>query len=217
MTTINLQTLYPLKFGSNCFLSISMAPKCHLQHVTKGYPFMTCVMKVHAGSFWQNTVRKVLNKCHGVYSFRMDENGMVEISGTVNPAFILKMLEKAGNKAKLHWFQFGECSSNLFMPINQDGRFLQAGNLSRPNPPSQQKVIGSSSATNPNHGYQFPYYNQRHDYDRRAYHPNHHYQHYYRSHEHDYQYNYGQMHDGKKQIHYRQTGADGDMGCCRMM
>ncbi|KAL6536679.1 hypothetical protein OROMI_026260 [Orobanche minor] len=157
----------------------------------------------------------------------MDENGVVEISGTVNPDFILKTLEKAGNKAKLHWFQFGECSSNLFMPINQDGRFLQAGNLSRPNPPSQQKAIGSSSAPNPkapgsssatnlNHGYQFPYYNQRHDYDHPDYHPNHHYQHYYRSHEHDYQYNYGQMHEGK-QICYRQTVADGDMGCCRMM
>ncbi|KAM7498955.1 hypothetical protein LguiA_023369 [Lonicera macranthoides] len=46
----------------------------------------------------------------------MDEDGKVEVSGTVNPKQLLKMLAKAGKRAEVCWFQFGECSSNLYVP-----------------------------------------------------------------------------------------------------
>ena len=46
----------------------------------------------------------------------MDEDGKVEVSGTVNPKQLPKMLAKVGKRAEVCWFQFGECSSNLHMP-----------------------------------------------------------------------------------------------------
>ncbi|KAA8527034.1 hypothetical protein F0562_008737 [Nyssa sinensis] len=61
----------------------------------------------------------------GISNFRMDEDGMVEVSGTVDPSLLMKMLAKAGNRAELCWFQFGQCSSNLFIP---DRRGSYGGN-----------------------------------------------------------------------------------------
>ncbi|CAN4091518.1 unnamed protein product [Withania somnifera] len=46
----------------------------------------------------------------------MNTDGMVDISGTVYPNKFLKILRKARTKAELCHFQFGECSSNLFLP-----------------------------------------------------------------------------------------------------
>ncbi|CAK9148841.1 unnamed protein product [Ilex paraguariensis] len=46
----------------------------------------------------------------------MNEEGMVEVSGTVDPSLLLKILAKAGKRAEVCWFQFGQCSSNLYMP-----------------------------------------------------------------------------------------------------
>lgn len=73
----------------------------------------------------------------------MNGDGMIEVSGNVDPKLLLKRLSKAGKKAELCWFQFGECSTNLF--INQsdyyyggqlgyygrqlDGRFLHYGDI----------------------------------------------------------------------------------------
>lgn len=51
-----------------------------------------------------------------VANFRMNTDGTVEISGTVDPKKILKILKKAKSKAELCHFQFGECSTNLFLP-----------------------------------------------------------------------------------------------------
>lgn len=124
----------------------------------------------------------------------MDDNGVIEISGTVEPDMLLKMLGKAGNKAELQWLQFGECSTNLFMPTNHsntiggqgskiypyDGRYLHSGNLPRPMLPSQennhhqhhQKIAYDHPhhydqyAHNQNHQYTLNYdgYDQNHDY-----------------------------------------------------
>lgn len=45
----------------------------------------------------------------------MDEDGLVEISGIADPN---RLLQKIGRswRVKLQWFQFGQCSNNLFMP-----------------------------------------------------------------------------------------------------
>lgn len=51
-----------------------------------------------------------------VSNFRMNEDGAVEISGTVDPMLLLKVLGKIGKSAKLLDWKFGECSSNLDMP-----------------------------------------------------------------------------------------------------
>ncbi|KAL6999135.1 hypothetical protein U1Q18_000297 [Sarracenia purpurea var. burkii] len=49
----------------------------------------------------------------------MDEDGRIEVSGTVDPSLLLKMLAKAGKGAEICWWQFGQCSSNLFIPENR--------------------------------------------------------------------------------------------------
>ncbi|GFZ21911.1 hypothetical protein Acr_29g0010730 [Actinidia rufa] len=46
----------------------------------------------------------------------MDEDGRIEVSGMVDPSLLLKMLAKAGKKAEICWWQFGQCSSNLYIP-----------------------------------------------------------------------------------------------------
>ncbi|CAK9135170.1 unnamed protein product [Ilex paraguariensis] len=84
---------------------------------TENYAFMTCVLRVNTRSQgWQKTLMNMLNSVQGVSNFRMNEDGMVKISGTVNPNHLLKMLAKGGKRAEMCWFQFGECSSNLYMP-----------------------------------------------------------------------------------------------------
>ncbi|XP_020553995.1 uncharacterized protein LOC110013009 [Sesamum indicum] len=167
-----------------------MAPKYNLQELSKDHPFMTCLVKVNTRSSGQKTVAKVLQKCHGIYSFRMDDDGLVEISGTVDPNLLLKMVGKSGRKAELRWLQFGECSSNLFMPMNQggvnnsyDGRYLHAGNLPRAKLPSHDAL--RSSAHNQKHDYQIAY-DDKHDYDQDRRDWNYHYQHTY-DHNQDYQ------------------------------
>lgn len=46
----------------------------------------------------------------------MNEEGLVRISGIADPNELLKSFEKRGRKAKLVWFQYGQCSDNLFGP-----------------------------------------------------------------------------------------------------
>ncbi|GAA0144109.1 hypothetical protein LIER_04637 [Lithospermum erythrorhizon] len=55
----------------------------------------------------------------GVYNFKMIGNGKIIVSGKVDPTKLLKFIAKAGKTAEVLWWQFGECSSNLFLPINQ--------------------------------------------------------------------------------------------------
>ncbi|KAK4439731.1 hypothetical protein Salat_0308000 [Sesamum alatum] len=169
-----------------------MAPKYNLQELSRDHPFMTCLVKMNTRSSWQKTLAKVLQKCHGIYSFRMDDDGLVEISGAVDPNLLLKMVGKSGGKAELRWLQFGECSSNLFMPMNQggasysDGRYLHAGNLPRAKLPSHEAL--RSSAYNQKHDYQITYDDKR-DYGQDARDWNYRYQHTY-DHNQDYQHGY---------------------------
>ncbi|XAR56762.1 hypothetical protein NMG60_11037349 [Bertholletia excelsa] len=44
---------------------------------------------------------------------------MTEVSGTVDPALLLKRLGKAGEHVELWWWQFGQCSSKLCLPQPQ--------------------------------------------------------------------------------------------------
>ncbi|KAL3851156.1 hypothetical protein ACJIZ3_013038 [Penstemon smallii] len=79
--------------------------------------FMTCVLRVNYQTpRWQKAVRGVLRSSRGVRSFKMDAYGLVEVSGVVDPNLLIKNLGKAGRGAQLCWFQFGQCSSNLFLP-----------------------------------------------------------------------------------------------------
>lgn len=137
----------------------------------------------------------------------MDDNGVVEISGTANPSLLLKMLGRAGKSAELCWFQFGECSSNLFMATNDDGRYLHASNLSRPKLPSQT-----------NHGYDHTHHYSPHQY---AFYDRHHqHQHCDHTHNKPYQSGYGQ---GRNHAQYRSSslqsrgGGGDDVGCCTVM
>ncbi|XP_057765550.1 uncharacterized protein LOC130986225 [Salvia miltiorrhiza] len=198
-TTITLSSKIFLPMG---FFS-STAPKYYLNRVTSKYPFMTCVVRVNTQSQWQRTVARVLDKCHGVHSFRMDDYGVIEISGTVDPSLLLKMLGRAGRSVELCWFQFGECSSNLFMPTNpgegstysRDGRYLHASSLSQPKLPSinnQNCVFDHDNC----------YYN-KHDYNHgHGYH-----------HQQGYEHQSGYSH-GRNQTQNR--GGE-DIGCCRVM
>ncbi|XP_073298746.1 heavy metal-associated isoprenylated plant protein 33-like [Primulina huaijiensis] len=84
--------------------------------------FMTCILRVNVQTpGWQKAVRRVLSSSKGVRSFKMDEYGTVEVSGIVDPKSLLKKLGKAGNRAQLRWFQYGQCSDNLFLPYQNSG------------------------------------------------------------------------------------------------
>lgn len=149
---------------------------------------------------------------------------MVEISGTVNPSLLLKMLGRAGRSAELCWFQFGECSSNLFVATNdvgygggstcsRDGRYLHASNLSRPTLPSQTNYgYDHNHHYSSHHDFQFPYYDHSHDYHHR------HQQHCDHTHNRPYQSGYGQ---GRNHAQYRssslQSRGGEDIGCCTVM
>ncbi|KAL8033464.1 hypothetical protein ABFX02_13G160400 [Erythranthe guttata] len=81
--------------------------------------FMTCILRVNYQTpKWQKAVRGVLSSSKGVRSFKMDEYGTVEVSGMVDPNLLIKRLGKAGRAAELCWFQFGQCSTNLFLSSN---------------------------------------------------------------------------------------------------
>ncbi|CAI9778839.1 unnamed protein product [Fraxinus pennsylvanica] len=78
--------------------------------------FMTCIIKVDTRSRgWQQAVSRVMRSSQ-VRNFKMDKEGIVEVCGVVNPKKLLKALGKGRKRAKLCWFQFGECSSNLLGP-----------------------------------------------------------------------------------------------------
>ncbi|TMW96917.1 hypothetical protein EJD97_006551 [Solanum chilense] len=81
------------------------------------YPsFMTCILRININADrWQRTIAKVLKNVD-VTNFRMNTDGTMEISGSVYPNKFLKILKKARNKAELCHLQFGQCSTNLFLP-----------------------------------------------------------------------------------------------------
>lgn len=84
---------------------------------TFGYSFMSCKLRVDTrSSGWQRTVRKVLSGIRGVYNFKMDVDGLVQVSGMIDPYVLLNKIGKAGNRAELVWLQYGDCSSYLDMP-----------------------------------------------------------------------------------------------------
>ncbi|KAL3531680.1 hypothetical protein ACH5RR_005201 [Cinchona calisaya] len=81
----------------------------------RDYAFMTCSIKVNTRSpGWQRTVSRVLSKIHGVGTCKMDEYGVIQVSGIVSPEILIKNLSKAGRKAELLWLQYGQCCSNLY-------------------------------------------------------------------------------------------------------
>ncbi|KAL7202158.1 hypothetical protein ACSBR1_033771 [Camellia fascicularis] len=88
----------------------------------ENYAFTTCILRVNVRTNgWQKIVSTVLSNIQGgLNNFRMDEDGRIEVSGTVDPSLLLKILAKAGNRAELCWWQFGQCSSNLYIPEYRD-------------------------------------------------------------------------------------------------
>ncbi|KAK4417994.1 hypothetical protein Salat_2212100 [Sesamum alatum] len=79
------------------------------------YILQTCIIKVNPSKpGWQKAVLAILRNCKGA-RFKMDQDGVVELSGIADPNQLLKKISKS-SRVELHWFQFGQCSSNLFMP-----------------------------------------------------------------------------------------------------
>lgn len=46
----------------------------------------------------------------------MHDDGLLQVSGTLDPVLLLKVLAKSGKAAKLVDWKFGGCSRNLIMP-----------------------------------------------------------------------------------------------------
>lgn len=74
-----------------------------------------------------------------VRSFQMDEEGMVEINGIGNPEIVLKKISRSSN-IELHWYQFGQCSANLFMQQQQQLQQKEKETSSLPNNNSNNKA-----------------------------------------------------------------------------
>ncbi|XP_058218855.1 uncharacterized protein LOC131329628 [Rhododendron vialii] len=87
-------------------------------HAEENYAFMTCILRVDVkAAGWQKVVSLALSNIRGVRNFKMVEDGKIEVSGTVDPNQLLKMLaSKAGKKLNICLWQFGECHSNLYLP-----------------------------------------------------------------------------------------------------
>lgn len=94
----------------------------------RNYAFVTCGIKVNTrSSGWQRTVRSVLSKIRGVRDCRMDEYGVIQVSGIVSPELLIKKLSKAGTKAELLWLQYGQYSSNFYASMPLPNRSSYAG------------------------------------------------------------------------------------------
>ncbi|MCD7466744.1 hypothetical protein HAX54_003749 [Datura stramonium] len=95
--------------------------------------FMVCVIRVKVRSHgWQKAVNRVLRSTNGVRQFKLVEDGKVIVSGMVDPSLLMKNLAKSGKSAELEWIQYGQCSSNLFLPpqppkAQNNGPFSQGG------------------------------------------------------------------------------------------
>ncbi|GFP93629.1 hypothetical protein PHJA_001507300 [Phtheirospermum japonicum] len=77
--------------------------------------FTTFIIKVNPSKAgWQKRVIKLLKNCKGA-RFKMDGEGVVEVSVISNPMRLMKKIGKSG-KVELHWIQYGQCCTNLFMP-----------------------------------------------------------------------------------------------------
>ncbi|KAM3396337.1 hypothetical protein P3S68_005343 [Capsicum galapagoense] len=79
--------------------------------------FMVCVIKIKIrSSGWQKAITRVLSSCDGVRQTKLTEDGKVMVSGIVDPNLLMKNLAKVNKSAELEWIQFGQCSTNLFLP-----------------------------------------------------------------------------------------------------
>ncbi|KAL7123449.1 hypothetical protein ACP275_01G105400 [Erythranthe tilingii] len=98
--------------------------------------FMTFIVKVDTSKEWERKVSKLIKSCKGP-RFKMDREGVVELSGIGYPDQVLKKIGKSRRKVELLWFQFGECSANLFMPETRKN-------------PIQEKPVDSNNNNNNN-------------------------------------------------------------------
>ncbi|EPS65069.1 hypothetical protein M569_09710 [Genlisea aurea] len=62
---------------------------------------------------WQRSVNSILRMCQGA-RFKMDGEGLVEVSGVTNP---MRVLRRVGisRTMTLQWFQYGQCCKYLNM------------------------------------------------------------------------------------------------------
>uniref|UniRef100_A0A0E0F9I6 HMA domain-containing protein n=1 Tax=Oryza meridionalis TaxID=40149 RepID=A0A0E0F9I6_9ORYZ len=84
----------------------------------------TCVLKVNIHcDGCQKKVKKILHKIEGVYQTSIDaEQGKVTVSGLVDPATIIKKLNKAGKPAELWGSKVGVAAVNSqFQKLHLDG------------------------------------------------------------------------------------------------
>ncbi|KAL6500204.1 hypothetical protein OROHE_025570 [Orobanche hederae] len=119
--------------------------------------FMTLVFKVNpikAG--WHKAIISLLKRCKGA-RFKMDQEGVVEVSGMSNPYKVLKKIGES-SRLEIQWYQFGECSSNLFMP---ESKKVDADAEKKPNNCNPHPYYSDNNNNNNNSLVYLPLYNNR--------------------------------------------------------
>ncbi|CAA2938077.1 heavy metal-associated isoprenylated plant 33-like [Olea europaea subsp. europaea] len=88
----------------------------------------TCVLKVNVHcDGCKHKVKKILQKIDGVYTTKIDaEQGKVTVSGNVDPATLIKKLEKSGKHAEL--WGAPKANNNQQNALNNQFKNLQIGN-----------------------------------------------------------------------------------------
>ncbi|CAI9118812.1 OLC1v1020428C1 [Oldenlandia corymbosa var. corymbosa] len=90
----------------------------------------------------------------------IEKDGLLEVSGFVDPDLLVKALGKAKSKMELKWLQFGKCSTNLFGPDRRQFMMIQPAAppppVITPAPPSPLQATGFGYPP----GARYPY---RHD------------------------------------------------------
>ncbi|CAA3025523.1 heavy metal-associated isoprenylated plant 32 [Olea europaea subsp. europaea] len=102
----------------------------------------TCVLRVNIHcDGCKHKVKKKLQKIEGVYSVKIDvDQGKVTVSGNVDPATLIKKLDKAGKHAELWGAQKGpNLWSNQFKDIQFDNFKGEKDNKSQKGGKNQQK------------------------------------------------------------------------------
>lgn len=119
----------------------------------------SCVLRVNVDcDGCKQKVKKVLQKIDGVYSTNVDvEQGKVTVTGNVDPAILIKKLEKLGKHAELWGPQKGSSNGNYQNLLNnQFKNMMNLENGGKGGGKDNNKSQKGGGNNNNNHNHQFP-------------------------------------------------------------